>query len=461
MPNNDAIPMNVVEVLASAELNVNDNSESVAMSVAEGGAGYSRKADKVSGATAGDLAGLDATGNLTDSGKKPADFVAAENFYATQLPMSSTDPTTVAEKATDLLSQIDGKANLIHDTVQNVAIASVPDAAANLPLTALKFKVEPIQSGSGDPSPTNIRPITGRTGAVMSVKGKNLLTGTISGKAPGSTGTINTSTGYQSNIAPIKKGVTYTFMTSGSNVYAFYLTEPEAGSTAYDATRHTDSNTFTAPIDGWVVFRSPDGYETPMIVVGTTLGDYVAPITGTTATVQFGQTVFGAYADWVGGQLVIDHVIEDLGNLNWNYATQYGYFAISIEDMIAYSGGQMPSIICDTYKTTTAKGASDWSTAEDKTIGTRSGISTLIIKDTDYTNKDTFKAAVTGKKVVYPLATPITVPLSNLDEIKTGTKGVLNVWADSGDIVEMEYPCDTKLYVDKKIAETVALILEN
>lgn len=37
-----------------------------------------KKADKVSKATAGNFAGLDANGNLTDSGKKAADFVAAE-----------------------------------------------------------------------------------------------------------------------------------------------------------------------------------------------------------------------------------------------------------------------------------------------------------------------------------------------------------------------------------------------
>jgi len=35
------------------------------------------KADKVSGATAGDFAGLDGNGNLTDSGKKPSDFATA------------------------------------------------------------------------------------------------------------------------------------------------------------------------------------------------------------------------------------------------------------------------------------------------------------------------------------------------------------------------------------------------
>lgn len=41
------------------------------------GIDYSGKADKVSGATSGNFAGLDANGNLTDSGKKAADFVLA------------------------------------------------------------------------------------------------------------------------------------------------------------------------------------------------------------------------------------------------------------------------------------------------------------------------------------------------------------------------------------------------
>lgn len=38
---------------------------------------YSGKADKVSGATNGNFAGLDANGNLTDSGSKAADFATA------------------------------------------------------------------------------------------------------------------------------------------------------------------------------------------------------------------------------------------------------------------------------------------------------------------------------------------------------------------------------------------------
>lgn len=55
--------------------------------------------------------------------------------------------------------------------------------ALNAPVTALEAAVAPVQSGSGDPSPTNIRPITGWTGAKVFVsdeepvlgEGRNLL----------------------------------------------------------------------------------------------------------------------------------------------------------------------------------------------------------------------------------------------------------------------------------------------
>ena len=42
---------------------------------------HTGKADKVSSATAGHFAGLDSSGNLTDSGKKPGDFAAASHTH--------------------------------------------------------------------------------------------------------------------------------------------------------------------------------------------------------------------------------------------------------------------------------------------------------------------------------------------------------------------------------------------
>lgn len=47
------------------------------------------------------------------------------------------------------------------------AIASFIDGADGLPVKSLTVDVEPIQSGSGDPSPDNIRPITGHTQAMV------------------------------------------------------------------------------------------------------------------------------------------------------------------------------------------------------------------------------------------------------------------------------------------------------
>ena len=53
---------------------------------------HTGKADKVNSATAGNLAGLDSSGNLTDSGKKPGDFAAASHTH--------TDKADKAKNAT-------------------------------------------------------------------------------------------------------------------------------------------------------------------------------------------------------------------------------------------------------------------------------------------------------------------------------------------------------------------------
>ena len=62
--------------------------------------GLGKKADKVTKATAGNFAGLDANGNLTDSGKKAADFVAAEAGKRLMTDAEGTKLGGVAEGAT-------------------------------------------------------------------------------------------------------------------------------------------------------------------------------------------------------------------------------------------------------------------------------------------------------------------------------------------------------------------------
>lgn len=55
------------------------------------------------------------------------------------------------------------------------SIVTIDDGADNVPVVSLTAQIVPIQSGTGDPAPDNVRPISGWTGANINVTGKNLL----------------------------------------------------------------------------------------------------------------------------------------------------------------------------------------------------------------------------------------------------------------------------------------------
>lgn len=55
------------------------------------------------------------------------------------------------------------------------AIASFPDGADGVPVKSLVVNIAPVQAGEGDPTPDNIRPLTGRTGGTVTRVGKNLF----------------------------------------------------------------------------------------------------------------------------------------------------------------------------------------------------------------------------------------------------------------------------------------------
>ena len=65
----------------------------------------STKADKVSSATNGNFAGLDANGNLIDSGKKVADFQPAGNYKTTQSAVPSPTASGSAKSFIDSIAQ--------------------------------------------------------------------------------------------------------------------------------------------------------------------------------------------------------------------------------------------------------------------------------------------------------------------------------------------------------------------
>lgn len=84
----------------------------------------SNKADKVSSATSGNFAGLDANGNLTDSGKKASDFQPAGSYKTTQTAVANLAGSTI--KTIKSLSQ-NANGEISYE-MQDIAAASASGA---------------------------------------------------------------------------------------------------------------------------------------------------------------------------------------------------------------------------------------------------------------------------------------------------------------------------------------------
>ena len=85
----------------------------------------SGKADKVDSATAGNFAGLDANGNLVDSGSKASDFQAAGDYKTVQTAVS--DPTasgTAIEFIATISQDTNGEITVTKSTVQGVTAST-------------------------------------------------------------------------------------------------------------------------------------------------------------------------------------------------------------------------------------------------------------------------------------------------------------------------------------------------
>lgn len=147
----------------------------------------SEKADKVSGATDGDFAGLDSNGNLTDSGKKASDFVGTSSFYATELPMSSSDSTKVSTAIANKINTSD-----IANNLTTTAEGKVLDARQG---KALSDTVSGKVSGPSSVTADRVAVFNGTSGKVIKDSGY-----TIAKSVPSNADFTNTWRGIQNNL---------------------------------------------------------------------------------------------------------------------------------------------------------------------------------------------------------------------------------------------------------------------
>jgi len=110
------------------------------------------KADKVDGAVAGNFAGLDANGNLVDSGSKASDFQAAGDYKTTQTAVADPTADGTGIEFIDSISQnANGEITPHKKTVQTVTASSAGvGGQAGLMAAADKEKLDLLLECSDD-----------------------------------------------------------------------------------------------------------------------------------------------------------------------------------------------------------------------------------------------------------------------------------------------------------------------
>lgn len=249
------------------------------------------------------------------------------------------------------------------------------------PLKSLTAQIVPIQEGTGDPSPSNPRPISGTSVLNVEQRGKNLVAFSAT--------TITTQQRILDNV----------FLKAGNYVFSIDLKDTTNIAGSFNIRIGTTSigtvgfnggydgrieKAFTLANDSSiniVLGGSVAGYSYSIsncqIEIGSTPTTY-SPYTGSTYPIALGRTVYGASVD----------VVEGEGDETYGYIASYNGEEINepwISSIDPYVQGTTPS---------------------------------------------------TGAEVVYPLSTPIDFTFTG-QEINS-LLGVNNVWTDTGD-TEVSY----------------------
>ncbi|MBQ1792794.1 MAG: hypothetical protein II008_21675, partial [Oscillospiraceae bacterium] len=234
-------------------------------------------------------------------------------------------------------------ASLMEDTASG-SIASFPDGAENVPVKELSCEIVPVQSGSGDPAPDNVRPISGYTGAEIPVTGKNLAAGgVVAGFYNTSTGEYNYAANYVCSGKIAVKPSSQVYVSYGRATVATFVSLWDINGNYIGIINPVSTNQFTIPSNAYTVAfnmylsgGTAADFPNFQVEYGTAATTYTEPITPTTYSVSWSDhgTVYKGTAEYKGDgeweitDLTAFTTLTSASQLeDFNPSTQYGAYA--------------------------------------------------------------------------------------------------------------------------------------
>lgn len=339
---------------------------------------------------------------------------------------------------------------------------SNPDGKKSI--TELTASIELQQSGSGDPSPENIRPINGWNEIRTRVANKNLIAPNLeTANMAGITYKVNADKSITINgtatalsvfyltegfrFNHFAKGETYKFKVNGDNttdiriqVYSndVWLAETTYGIGSFTLPENSDRDYVRIRIGAGTTVNNVT--IRPMIVKNTEDPSVWIEPQGDTIITDLGGTIYKGTLDLAKGLLTITHGMKKITGINrWGSVNNSYYGYNTAENPTDISLDSYPTeAYCDCYKVAGSGGA--------RLNGTFYLISGNIVFVNDaFTSLAEANTIIANQKptVIYPLAEPITYDVSK--QTINLLLGSNNIWANCGEITS-KYANDVRDY---------------
>lgn len=434
------------------------------------------RAPRLEGSIDGDAAARSLMQDLLDAEAAATSAAADAAAAATDAAAAAQAANAAAERAEDAAEAVGDAADRAEAAADEATAAAaaarasaldvsaegdvvtIYDGAADADVIELIGFIEPLQAGTGVPSLTNPRALSGRTGMNISTTGKNIFDETDADwklnyliNASGAE-TSNSSYKYSQLYTRVKPETEYTMQfnkgTSSSLACTVACYTKDLAFISRDsvisATSQTGdlSGSFTTPAGcEFIRINVPKNSTTDIqIEAGEEKTDYQAfgeytPVSWQTAA----GTVYAGVLNATTGVLTVTHAIMDMGDFVPRLEPIDHVFRM---DLPGRKHG--PDEVGWSSASAFAGSGVSISNVPDKSFSLSSSTDMVLIRDDAYDSVASFLAAYAGQKLVYPVETPTTYNLTP-EEFKT-MKLLNTMWTDAG-AMSVTYYADLKAYI--------------